>query len=198
MEKPFAPACERNQDPILNILQSLLVNKKAVFEVGSGTGQHAVYFAKNMPHIVWQTSDLVEKHNGINLWIDASKLKNVKAPISFDVNKDELESNHYDAVFTANTFHIMSWEECCKCISKLSEALKTNGSFILYGPFNFNGQFTAGSNENFDQHLKSQDPKMGIRDFSDIERICNKYNMLFVEKFEMPSNNFILVFTKKV
>lgn len=196
MSKPFAPACERNQDAILKILKIEFANAKHVLEVGSGTGQHAVYFAKALQDCKWQTSDRINNHAGILMWLKASNLPNVLPPLAFDVNHDHVQSNHYDAVFTANTFHIMSWDEVKLCIEKVSNLLKADGKFVIYGPFNLNGVFTASSNEQFHAQLRAEDSNMGIRHFEDIEAHAKQFNLRYLKKYPMPANNLILVFQK--
>tara|TARA_R110002110_G_scaffold383245_2_gene594578 strand:+ start:13168 stop:13761 length:594 start_codon:yes stop_codon:yes gene_type:complete len=196
MNKPFSPACERNQKVILDVLQNEFKNSQHILEVGSGTGQHAVYFAEHLSHLVWHTSDREMNHAGINLWLDEAKLKNIARPITLDVNKDNIKHNMFDAMFTANTFHIMSWSEVCFCIQKVGDALLEQGLFLIYGPFNFEGQFTSVSNQNFDVNLKLSDPEMGIRNFEDIQAQCEAVNLVYQKKYLMPANNMILVFKK--
>lgn len=196
MSKPFAPACERNQDAILQILRIELANARLILEVGSGTGQHAVYFAKALQDCKWQTSDRVDNHAGIQMWLNESNLPNVLPPLAFDVKNDHVQPNHYDAVFTANTFHIMSWDEVKLCIEKVSNALKADGKFVIYGPFNLNGAFTASSNQQFDAQLRAEDANMGIRHFEDVEAHAKQVNLRYHKKYPMPANNLILVFQK--
>lgn len=196
MDKPFSSASERNKTPIGDLLKIVLIDKYQVFEIGSGTGQHAVYFAQSLPHITWQTSDLLRNHNGIERWLNEANLANALMPIEFDVSTHIITPNAYDVVFTANTFHIMSWLEVCLCIQKVGDSLKEKGLFIIYGPFNFNGEFTSQSNQIFDSSLKAQDTKMGIRHFESICEMCGKAELIFIKKYSMPANNFVLVFEK--
>ncbi|MCS5709749.1 DUF938 domain-containing protein [Candidatus Berkiella cookevillensis] len=196
MNKQFSPACDRNKDSILEILRSLLKDKSMIFEIGTGTGQHAVFFSKNLSHLQWQTSDLIHNHANIKMWLEEAKLSNVLPPVIFDASIDKIPSHDYDAVFTANTFHIMAWPQVCCCIEKVGQCLKKKGLFIIYGPFNFNGQYTSLSNECFEQQLIDKNPNMGIRNFEDITQHCLTSQMRFIEKYPMPANNFILVFQK--
>lgn len=196
MEKKFSPACDRNKDPILAILKPLLKDKSLIFEIGTGTGQHAIFFSKALSHLQWQTSDLIENHRNIKMWLEGAKLPNVLPPVIFDAGIDKIPTHYYDAVFTANTFHIMTWPQVCCCIEKVGQCLKAKGLFIIYGPFNFNGQYTSLSNEHFEKQLITQNPNMGIRNFEDIAQQCLGSQMLFIEKYPMPANNFILVFQK--
>ena len=167
MDKPIAPSCEKNKSVILNILNDLLKDKKKVLEIGSGTGQHAVFFSEHMPHLVWQTSDLEDKHPGINTWIKDSMLSNVLSPLSINVDYDDIPKSEFDSVFTANTCHIMGWKSVLHMIEKVGTSLPSQGLFIIYGPFNFEGKYTSKSNKAFDEKLKSENPVMGIRNFED-------------------------------
>lgn len=197
MEKPIAPACERNKIVILDILKDLLKDRKAVLEIGSGTGQHAVFFCEHLPHLVWQTSDLTDKHRGINAWIEESNLSNVLPPLSLDVDHDTIPNNKFDSVFTANTCHIMGWQSVLHLIEKVGKSLIPGGLFIVYGPFNFDGQYTSESNKAFDEKLRGENPTMGIRNFEDFSEYSSQNHLHFQEKFPMPANNFILTFQKK-
>jgi cyclopropane fatty-acyl-phospholipid synthase-like methyltransferase len=194
--KPFSEACERNQQPILSIIKPLLKDKKSLLEIGSGTGQHAVYFAEQLPHINWQTSDQKENHKGIQSWIDDSAINNVISPISLDVTDSNWPCEKVDAVFSANTAHIMSWE-MVKCFFEgVGQVLNNNGLFMLYGPFNYNGNFTSESNQGFEQWLKSIDVESGIRDFEAVNLLAEQFGMALFNDYDMPSNNRILVWSK--
>lgn len=194
--KPFSAACERNQQFIVEQLKPLLATAKRVLEIGSGTGQHAVFFAKNLPHLLWQTSDLDIQHAGINLWINESQLTNVLKPLSLNVNTDPLPDNDYDAIYTANTFHIMSWETVKRCIQKVGHSLTDGGLFIVYGPFIFDGIELAPSNVNFDTMLKAQHPDQGLRSFEEIIQIARKVDLEHKETIPLPANNVLLIFKK--
>lgn len=191
-EKPFAESCEENKQPILQVLQRLFADKRSVLEVGSGTGQHAVHFAKAMPHLFWQTSDREENHAGIRAWLDDSVLENIGPPLLLDVTGSWPDS-YYDAVFSANTTHIMSWPEVESFFSGVGKMLNPGGCFALYGPFNFGGCYTSESNSRFDHWLMARDPLSGIRNFEDLDGLAKGQGMLFQEDIEMPVNNRILV-----
>ncbi|MGH1484701.1 MAG: DUF938 domain-containing protein [Cellvibrionaceae bacterium] len=197
MIKPFSQACENNSIPILNQLSRLLADSQTVLEVGSGTGQHAVYFAESLPHVVWQTSDLKENHEGINLWIAESGLDNILPPLIFDVAEKGNNDNTYDAIFMANTLHIMSESVVRKCIKKASKYINENGFLITYGPFNYEGQFTSESNARFDQWLKAADIGRGIRDFEWVNKLAEDRGFTFEEDHPMPANNRLLVWRFK-
>ena len=194
--KPFAESCVQNQDEICTVLKTLLTDKKHVLEIGSGTGQHAVFFAERLPHLIWQTSDQKQYHQGIKLWLDEAGLDNTRSPISLDVSKDKWPELKIDAVFSANAVHIMSWNNVVDYFNYAAKQLKKNGLFILYGPFNHNGEYTSPSNENFDLWLKARDPESGIRDFELLDSLAQKNKMALKHDIEMAANNRILCWEK--
>ena len=136
MELPHSPSCERNQEPIYLVLKEY-ISAGTLFEVGSGTGQHAIYFAEKFKDLLWSTSDLKENHAGIEAWIEQSGLKNIKSPIEFQSGKSNWPSNDYDYVFSANTLHIMSWDEALILLQIIGENLKSGAYVFFYGPFNY-------------------------------------------------------------
>ena len=140
--KPFAESCEQNRQPILQVLQIVFARTMKVLEIGSGTGQHAVYFAAALPHLFWQTSDRAENHPGINLWIEEAALPNVGRPVDLDV-AGSWPGQDYDGVFSANTAHIMSWPEVELFFDGVGRVLQSRGQFALYGPFNYGGRYTS-------------------------------------------------------
>lgn len=192
---PFSQACENNKSPILEKLVSLFANCSRVLEIGSGTGQHAIHFAKGLPHLKWQPSDQAEYLPGVRQWLDAYQTKNILPPIELNV----LQKNWpvgFDAVFSANTSHIMSWDIARHMLKHVSEALPAGGVFVLYGPFNYNGNFTSSSNANFDRFLREQDPLRGIRDFEKVDQIVSDNGMALIDDFTMPANNRLLAWAK--
>jgi cyclopropane fatty-acyl-phospholipid synthase-like methyltransferase len=198
MNKPYAQACDRNRDPILSVIKSLLADAGSVLEVGSGTGQHAVYFAGHLPHLQWQCSDLLDNLPGIKIWIDESDYANLPLPVELDVSSINWAALEYDAVFSANSVHIMSWEHVKAFISGAGLALNQNGLLILYGPFNYQDNYTSDSNRVFDGWLKERDPVSGIRNFEDLDRLANEAGFILQGDIEMPSNNRILYWQKTV
>ena len=193
--KPFSAACERNRDPILAILREHLRGHERILEIGSGTGQHAVYFARCFPGIIWQTSDREENLQGIKAWLSEAGLSNTPAPLHLDVRASWPEET-YDVVFTANTLHIMSWGEVISFFEGLGGVLKERGVLIVYGPFNENGQFTSPSNADFDLSLRSQNPKMGIRELEKVVALAKSQGLHGMTRHPMPANNQSLVFRK--
>lgn len=196
MIKPYAEACDKNRAPILSIIQILFVDRKAVLEIGSGTGQHAIFFAERMPHLVWHTSDLKECHAGIKEWIRDAEVKNVRAPLELDVMQSPWPVIEIDAVFSANSLHIMHWPAVEKFFDGAGNCLPPDGKLVVYGPFNYHNQYTSESNERFDGWLKARDPQSGIRNFEDLCELAVSAGMGFIEDYEMPANNRILYWQK--
>ena len=194
--KPYSESCEQNQDAISAVIEPLLADKKHLLEIGSGTGQHAVYFAQKMPHLRWQTSDQESYHYGIKLWLDEAKLNNTPAPIKLEVSNDTWPSLSVDAIFSANAVHIMSWQNVVDFMENAGKLLETNGLLILYGPFNYDGKFTSESNARFERWLKGNTPLSGIRDFEAMDELANKAGLSLQEDFSMPANNRILCWKK--
>ena len=195
--KPYSESCDQNREPILGVIRGLLNDCTRVLEIGSGTGQHAVYFAEQMPHLVWQTSDCLEYHAGIKLWLQESNLANTRPPIELDVSRSAWPERRFDAVFSANTAHIMHWPDVVAMFSGVGSLLPSGGRFLLYGPFNYNNRFTSESNAGFDAWLKSRDPDSGIRNFEDLDRLAGLAGMRLQHDYEMPVNNRILYWEKK-
>ncbi|MGP5063393.1 DUF938 domain-containing protein [Psychrobacter celer] len=197
---PFSQACENNKQPILEVLQKELQDSTHVLEVGSGTGQHSVYFAPNLPHLQWQTSDVTDNHQVIQAWHDAYPASNLYAPLAFNLLTDSIPKTNtgepYDAIFTANTLHIIAWSLVERLFELAGEALPFKGKLIVYGPFNENGRYTSASNQSFDSSLRQRDPNSGIRHKEDIIASAKQHNLELSYEYQMPANNQILVFQK--
>jgi len=196
MTKPFSQACENNKQPILKVLSRVFTNQKSVLEIGSGSGQHAVYLAKNLPYVTWQTSDLLINHVGINQWIDDVAISNVKRPIVLDLAQGCSLPDKVDTIFTANTLHIISWPLVQNFFKFVEKQLMSNGILCIYGPFNYQSRYTSESNATFDLWLKSRDIHSGIRDFETICQLAKEAGLSLKEDIEMPANNRMLLFTK--
>ncbi|WMW81355.1 DUF938 domain-containing protein [Undibacterium cyanobacteriorum] len=194
-EKKYSPACERNRAPILEKLKHYFDTVQEVLEIGSGTGQHAVFFAQHLPHIHWYTSDRDENHSSIQAWIEETELPRIHSPYSLDV-KSAWPERLFDAAFTANTCHIMAWDEVICMFNGLSRHINTDGLLVIYGPFNYLGQYTSPSNEAFDHSLQNQAPHMGLRDFEKIKDLGAHCGFELVADHDMPANNRLLVFKK--
>ena len=194
--KPCAPAAERNRGPILEVIRDIFADASRVLEIGSGTGQHAVYFGREMPQLTWQTSDLEENHAGIRAWLDEVRLANVREPIVVDVLTAELPASSYDAVYSANTTHVMHLGAVARMFELVASVLRPGGVFCLYGPFRQNGKFNAESNARFDAKLRGQDPEMGIRDLEDLDGFAGTNGLRRTRLVAMPSNNYLAVWVK--
>ncbi len=194
--KPYSEACENNQAPILEILRKVFTEAGKILEIGSGTGQHAVYFGRALPHLIWQTSDLAEHHAGMRMWLDEAQLANVLPPLILDVKQTAWPVDAVQGVFTANTLHIISWPEVQALLRGVARVLVAGGKFVVYGPFNYGGQFTAPSNARFDAWLKARDPASGVRDAEAVVSLAGLQGLQLQADYEMPVNNRSLVFQK--
>ncbi len=192
IDKPFSAACERNREPILAVLREHFADRKQVLEIGSGTGQHAVHFAAALPHLVWQTSDRPEYHEGIGAWLAEAALPNVRPPLLLDV-RGPWPAQRFDALYTANTLHIMGWVEVQQFFAALPAVLEIAGLLVVYGPFNYGGAFTSDSNAAFDSDLKNRDPKMGLRDFEAVDALAEAAGLRLLCDYALPANNRCIV-----
>lgn len=192
MEKPDAPSCERNREPILAVLRDHFADRRAVLEIGSGTGQHAVFFAAALPHLTWQASDRAANLAGIRAWLDEAALPNTPAPVELDVNA-AWPQQRFDAVFSANTLHIMGWPEVERLFAGLPDILSGDARLAIYGPFNYGGRYTSESNAVFNAWLKSQGAHHGLRDFEAVDALARQAGLSLIEDRAMPSNNRCLV-----
>jgi cyclopropane fatty-acyl-phospholipid synthase-like methyltransferase len=189
LNKPYAESCDQNRDPIFSVISPLLQGCSSLLEIGSGTGQHAVYFGGAMPHLNWYTSDRPENLPGISLWLKEAGLDNVHGPVDLDVRQPDWPELRVDAVFSANTLHIMSWPEVEAFFEGIPRVLNEGGILIVYGPFNYHGNYTSESNARFDSWLKARDPRSGIRDVDDINRLATRSGLQIHQDFAMPANN---------
>lgn len=197
MDKPFSQACENNKEPILAVLRRHLGDVRDVLEIGSGTGQHAVFFAAQLPHLIWQTSDLPANHDGIQAWIRSARLGNVHPPLALDVGVQPWPVVSSSAVFSANTAHIMSWPMVEALVAGVGRVLRSGGRFCLYGPFNYGGRYTSDSNARFDEWLRMRDAESAIRDFEAVDRLARDAGLQLLEDNAMPANNRLLVWRRE-
>ncbi len=197
MNPPFSQACENNQAPILQVLQRHFANRRLVLEIGSGTGQHSVYFAPRLPHLVWQTSDLAENHPGILAWHSRHPAPNLRAPLALDLATSGWPPGGFDAAYTSNTAHIVAWPLVERMFELAGTHLPANGVFAVYGPFNYNGAFTSDGNRAFDAMLRQRDPASGIRNAEDVVSLALSHSLRLIEDNAMPANNRTLVFMKE-
>ncbi len=195
--KPIADSCIENQRPILTVLRQLLPGRTTLLEIGSGTGQHAVYFAPQFPALQWQTSDREENHTAIHAWLADEGATNILPPHTLDVLQPwPIESQSFDAVFSANTAHIMSWQAVEAMFTGVAKILNEDGLFILYGPFNYKGRYSTEGNARFDSWLRQRDPLSGIRDVEAMHQCAAAHGLQPYRDFAMPANNRLLVWRK--
>lgn len=195
--KPFSPSSERNRDPILDVIRHEFRDCDSVLEIGSGTGQHAVYFGAALAPMLWQTSDRDENHAAIQAWLSDSPLTNVLPPLALDVVSDEWPSRKYGGIFSANTAHIMSFLTVERMFDLTAATLDSGGVFCLYGPFRQDGKFNAASNAEFDRSLRERDPQMGIRDLEDMDRLGIDRLLHRERLYALPANNHLAVWVKQ-
>lgn len=194
MTKPFSQACENNKAPILAVLEAVFSKATRVLEIGSGTGQHAVHFAAGLPHLQWQTSDVPAHHEGINAWLNDAALPNLLPPVALQVGKDVFPASGYDAVYSANTAHIMFADEVALMMAGIAELLPAGGVFCQYGPFIYQGRFSSASNQAFHQSLL-QRGLGGYKSIEDLKRWAGP-SLVLGDIFDMPANNLCLIWTK--
>ena len=188
----------RNAPALLEVVRREFRDCREVLEIGSGTGQHAVAFGAAMPHLEWQTSDLAENHDGIRAWVEHAGLPNVLAPVMLDVRTAATAPASVDAVFAANTAHIMDIDAVRAMFALVGDALRTAGVFCLYGPFRTGGRFNTPSNEAFDASLRQRDPVMGIRDLETLDEFGANCGLERRRLYAVPSNNCVAVWRRRV
>jgi len=193
---PRSEACERNQGPILQILKQWFLSPGVVLEIGSGTGQHAVHFAQNLPHLIWQPTDRADNLPGIESWVNQAGLANLRLPLKLDVRDAHWPLDRARYAFTANTAHIMSWPEVEATFDGIQRILEPRGYLCVYGPFNRDGKFTSESNKAFDEMLRAKNPEMGVRDDRAMISLGRKHGLSFSAEYAMPANNRVLVWTR--
>ena len=196
MNKPFAESCAQNQQVILAELKKLLTETGTVLEIGSGTGQHAVFFTQHLPHLSWLPSDLADQHEGMQMWLNEVQHNRINPPLEIDVDKGPWPVTNVDYVYTANTTHIISTSQAENMLKYASSCLKPGGLFVQYGPFNYNGAYTSESNARFDIWLKQRNPDSCIKHFETMQEVANAHGMTIFKDIEMPANNRILVWQK--
>lgn len=191
--KPFAESCVRNQAAIWMQLRQVFADRRQVLEIASGTGQHAVYFGQRLPQANWHSSELPENIAGIQAWLDEAHLPNTPAPIALNINDATWPTVSVDAVFNANTVHIVSWQSVEKLFAGIAQMLQPGGVVCLYGPFNYAGAYTSDSNAQFDAWLKARDPASGIRDVEAMVQLACSHGLMLQQDIAMPANNRLLV-----
>jgi hypothetical protein len=189
----LSEACERNKGPILEVLKEAFAGCTHALEIGSGTGQHAVHFAAAMPWLVWQPSEVPEAMPGLRKRIFNEGLSNLRAPVPLDVTAPSWDVRKVDAVFTANTLHIMSRPQVEAMFAGLPAVAKPGAVLAVYGPFRYRGGYTSPSNESFDRMLRARDLASGIRDFEAVDALARRAGFSLVADHPMPANNQTIV-----
>src|SRR5277367_2244916 len=184
---PSSEACERNKDPILEVLRSALAAPQQVLEIGSGTGQHAVYFAAQLPHLTWYPTEQLSYLPDLAARVKLQGTPNVRAPTVLDVRQPVWPLRVVDAIFTANTLHIMSWTEVNAMFDGIGAVLAAGGVLCIYGPFRYNGRYTSGSNEDFDRMLKERDPESGLRDIQEVSALGARHGLRLRADHDLPA-----------
>lgn len=193
---PYSEACERNKGPILEILHGALSGASRVLEIGSGTGQHAVHFARALPQLEWQPTELPAQLPALAARLALEAPPNLHAPVELDVVDDSWPFTDVDTVFSANTLHIMSWPAVEAAFRGAGRLLAGGGLLAVYGPFRYGGHFTTGSNADFDRHLRDMDPASGIRDFEAVDALARAQGLVLVADHAMPANNQLLLWRR--
>jgi SAM-dependent methyltransferase len=194
--KPYSEACEQNKEPILTVLRETFTEPGLILEIGTGTGQHAVHFARELPHLDWQPTDQADGLPGIQLWITEADLPNLRQPLALNTCHEPWPISQAAGAFSANTTHIMDWLAVENLFRGIGRVLQPGGAFCLYGPFNYGGHYTSASNAEFDAFLKQRDSASGIRDFNDLDRLAQENGLRFQRDYPMPVNNHILVWVR--
>jgi len=193
---PFSESCERNKDPILSALKRVFEDRTSVLEIGSGTGQHACYFAESLSHLSWQPTDFGEYLPGLEARLNLAGLSNLRQAFELDVRTSEALQSDFDAVFSANSLHIMSAQAVECFFALVGKLLGVGGLLAVYGPFNYGGAYSSESNAHFDGWLKSQNPESAIRNFEWVDSLAKKAGFECVEDQTMPANNRLVIWCK--
>lgn len=193
-----APATARNREPIATVLERVLPEEGLALEIASGTGEHVAFFAKRLgPRRTWQPTDIVPKHlASIAAHVAAEGVMNVRPPLALDVEVDPWPVERADAVLAINLIHIAPWSACLALLRGAARALPSGGVLFLYGPFREGGGHTAESNARFDERLRADDPRWGVRDFEDVCSEAARVRLELAERVPMPANNLSLVFRR--
>lgn len=194
---PFSDACERNKDPILAVLRTCFANRTQVLEIGSGTGQHAVHFAAHLEHLTWYPTERLNFLADLTARIQAEGGGNIRPPTVLEVSQSVWPVSNVDAIFTANTLHIMSWVEVQAFFRGIGSTLAPGGLLCIYGPFLHAGRPTAASNTAFDRMLRERDPKSGLRHLEAIIDLAGGVGLTLMNDHDLPANNRLLVFSKE-
>ena len=194
---PFSAACERNKDPILEVLRVRFAERAQVLEIGSGTGQHAVHFARTLAQLTWHPTEQLAYLADLAERVKLEGPHNLRPPTLLDVRQSIWPVRSVDAMFTANTLHIMSWAEVMSLFHGIGTVLSPGGVLCIYGPFRYEGRYTSDSNREFDLMLQERDPDSGLRDMQAVTALAQQYGLRLDADHDLPANNRLVVFTKE-
>jgi cyclopropane fatty-acyl-phospholipid synthase-like methyltransferase len=193
---PFSEACERNKGPILEVLRIALADRTQVLEIGSGTGQHAVHFAAHLAHLTWHPTEQLAYLPDLASRVKLEGGRNLRQPTVLDVKQTIWPLRNVDAVFSANTLHIMGWREVEAMFRGVDAVLSPHGIVCVYGPFRYDGRYTSASNRDFDEMLKERDPLSGLRDLTQLCALAERHALRLRIDHDLPANNRLLEFVR--
>ena len=193
---PFSEACERNKGPILEVLRVAFADRTQVLEIGSGTGQHAVHFAAHLTHLTWHPTEQLAYLADLASRVKLEGTRNLRQPTVLDVKQSVWPLRSVDALYSANTLHIMSWVEVEAMFRGVDAVLAPHGVVCIYGPFRYEGRYTSDSNRDFDLMLKDRDPLSGLRDVTDLGALAGRHSLRLRVDHDLPANNRLLEFVR--
>ena len=198
--KQYAPATERNREPILKVLSKVLPQNSKVLEIASGTGEHAVYFASKLPSCHWIPSDINPvSRSSITAWKNDNAIDNLSLPLFIDVTQDNWQfevAKEINSIVNINMIHIAPWQACLGLMKGAGEILPASGILYLYGPYKRNKEHTAVSNANFDRSLRDRNREWGVRDLEQVIEAAANANLKLQQVIEMPANNLSVIFSR--
>jgi hypothetical protein len=196
VSRPFSQACENNKQPILEVISKVFRPHDEVLEIGSGIGQHTLYFCEKMPWLCWIPSEIPANLDTINAGLEGYAPPNLEATLSIDVRDKDWQVKKVDGLFSANCLHIMSADFVPDFFRGAGEVVRRGGHLCVYGPFKYKGEFTSDSNASFDLWLKERDPVSGIRDFEWVNELAGNDGFTLLADHRMPANNQLLVWQR--
>jgi cyclopropane fatty-acyl-phospholipid synthase-like methyltransferase len=199
--RQYAPATQRNRQPILEVLTSVLLPGSNILEIASGTGEHAVFFASQLKSCHWIPSDNNPlARASILAWKNACAVDNLDLPLPIDVTQEnwqqQLGDKEIDAIININMIHIAPWTACLGLMAGAGQILPLGGILYLYGPYKRDGEHTAPSNESFNCSLRERNPLWGVRDLEAVIETAAAAKLRLQEVIEMPANNLSVIFSR--
>ncbi len=193
---PFSEACERNKGPILEVLRIAFADRAQVLEIGSGTGQHAVHFAAHLTHLAWHPTEQLAYLPDLASRVKREGTRNLRQPTVLDVKQTVWPLRSVDAIYSANTLHIMGWTEVEAMFRGVDAVLSPQGIVCVYGPFRYDGAYTSESNRDFDRMLQERDPLSGLRDLKELSALAARHALRLRIDHDLPANNRLLEFVR--